>query len=83
MQTGKGWESYTLIYSAAVTVKEAKIYAFNLANKKQIDDLAHSFRRSIFKSIKESQHLPWPPTPEYFDSISIDKQIPKNVSLQF
>ena len=79
VQTVEGRKSYAYIYSAAVTDDEAMIYVINLANKKQIDDLAHSFGHLIFKSFKESQPIPWASAPQFFDSILVDKQIPKRV----
>ena len=65
----------------AVTVDKAITYVFNLSNKKQINGLAHSFRRSTLKSFEESKPLSWPPSPEKFNSVSVDKQNPKNVKV--
>ena len=81
MQTDKIWESCALVQSAAANVDEAMTYAFNLANKQQVNNLAHSFKHFILKSFEESQPLLWPPTPEYYDSVSVEKHSPKNVML--
>ena len=35
----------------------------------------------MLKSFEESKPLSWPPSPEKFDSVSVDKHTPKNVKI--
>ena len=67
-----------------MTVGEAMIcmLCLQLANKKQIDDIK-LLKHSITKSFEELKLLFWPPTTVYFDSVSVEKQIPKSVLLFF
>ena len=68
----QGCITYTLIYSASITIGDAVVNSCKLGSNDKYDDEAKLLCSIIIHAFKESESLPWLPTVNDLDVISAD-----------
>lgn len=77
--SNEGCITYNLLYSASITVADAVAFAFQLASRNKVNDVAIILRSAIQRAFKESKSLPWPPLADDLDTEKQEEILPQDL----
>jgi hypothetical protein len=77
--TIKGCIAHNLIFSKQISLADAVASAYRIGSRDNLSDVALDLRNTVKTVFNESKPLPWPPTADELESLSINEYIPSNL----